>query len=101
MDKIPGLADKSSDFATFLTVSQKFKYSCVYIFHINNPMETMWKLILLQTKILNIFFGSVEHSSIFKILLTNYIWGTVSYLLQNPLWINKFFANLANKSEKN
>ena len=35
LDDVSGLADKSNDFANFLTVSQKFGYICLYIFHIN------------------------------------------------------------------
>ena len=34
MDDVSGLADKSNDFANFLTVSQKFGSICLYIFHI-------------------------------------------------------------------
>ena len=33
IDDVSGLADKSNDFAYFLTVSQKFEYICLYIFH--------------------------------------------------------------------
>ena len=33
------LADKSNAFSSFLTVSRKLKYSCLYIFHINYPEE--------------------------------------------------------------
>ena len=34
MDDVSGLADKSDDFANFLTVSRKFNVACVYVFHI-------------------------------------------------------------------
>ena len=37
MDNIPGLADKSENFANFLTVSRKFGFTCVYIFHTIYP----------------------------------------------------------------
>lgn len=37
MDDVSGLADKSGKFANFLTVSQKYGLSCVYIFHIIYP----------------------------------------------------------------
>ena len=33
MDDISGLADKSEEFANFLTVSRKYGLACVYIFH--------------------------------------------------------------------
>ena len=34
MDDVSGLADKSSEFCSFLTVSRKYRYTCVYNFHI-------------------------------------------------------------------
>ena len=37
MNNIPGLADKSENFANFLTVSRKFGFTCVYIFHTIYP----------------------------------------------------------------
>ena len=33
MDDVSGLTEESKNFASFLTVAQKYKYSCVYIFH--------------------------------------------------------------------
>ena len=33
MDHASGLADKSDDFANFLTVLREFSFSCVYVFH--------------------------------------------------------------------
>ena len=33
MDDVIGLADKSNEFCSFLTVSRKHRYSCIYIFH--------------------------------------------------------------------
>ena len=33
MDYVLALADKSNDFANFLTVSRKFNFTCVYVFH--------------------------------------------------------------------
>ena len=37
INDVSGLADKSNAFASFSTVSRKFKYNCVYIFHIIYP----------------------------------------------------------------
>ena len=37
MDDVSGLADKSNKFCNFLTVSRKYGYSCIYIFHIVFP----------------------------------------------------------------
>ena len=90
IDNVSGLADKSNAFARFWTVSQKFKYSCVYIFHIIYPEKSIWKLILLQTKVFNTL----------KIILSNCIRETLDYLPQNSLRLNRHFVNLVNRSEK-
>lgn len=63
-DGVSGLADRSNNFASFLTVAKKFKYSCVYIFHIINPEKSTWKLICSQTKVFNIFPGFAEQASV-------------------------------------
>ena len=55
MDDVSGLADTSSKFASFLTVARKYKYHCLYIFHTIHPEKSIWKTILSQTNILNIF----------------------------------------------
>ena len=41
MNDVSALADKSNNFASFLTISQKFKYKCVYIFHIIYPEKSI------------------------------------------------------------
>ena len=55
MDDVSGLADSSTKFANFLTVARKFKYHCLYIFHAIHPEKAIWKTILSQTNLLNIF----------------------------------------------
>ena len=40
-----GLEDKSNDFSNFLTVSRKFGYICLYIFHIIYPSKSIWQMI--------------------------------------------------------
>ena len=42
MDDVSGLADKSNEFCSFLTVSRKYRYSCIYIFHIVFPQLRNW-----------------------------------------------------------
>ena len=42
MGDVSGLADKSNDFANFLTVSRKFGYICLYIFHIIYLTKSIW-----------------------------------------------------------
>ena len=64
MDDIQGLADKSENFANFLTVSRKFTF--VYIFHTIYPTRNNWQMIPSQTKIFNIFPGSIQASSVIK-----------------------------------
>ena len=68
MDDVSGLTDKSNEFANFLTVSRKYRLTCVYIFHTIYLTRQNWHLILSQTKIFNFFPGSVKALSIIKIL---------------------------------
>ena len=68
MDDVSGLADESKKFAAFLTVTRKYSYSCVYIFHTIFPEKANWRLILSQTNIFNIFSASVPINSVRKIL---------------------------------
>ena len=37
MDDVSGLADNSDEFSNFLTVSRKYGYSCLYVFHTIYP----------------------------------------------------------------
>ena len=39
MDDVSGVADISKKFANFLTVSRKFGYHCVYVFHVIAPLH--------------------------------------------------------------
>ena len=68
MDDVSGLADESKKFAAFLTVTRKYNYNCVYIFHTVFPEKSNWRLILSQTNIFNIFPASVPINSVRKIL---------------------------------
>ena len=54
MDDVSGLADRSSEFANFLTVSRKYGLTCVYIFHTIYPTRQNWQ-IMFQTKVFNFF----------------------------------------------
>ena len=69
MDNVSGLADTSQKFASFLTIARKFRYHCVYISHTIHPKKSIWKSILSQTNILNVF----PLSSVKKILEANCI----------------------------
>ena len=101
MDDVSGLADTSSKFANFLTVARKYKYHCLYIFHTIHPEKSIWKTILSQTNILNIFPASVPLTSVKRILEANCVRQTTKYIPVNSLWMTKLFITLANnKNDK-
>ena len=100
MDDVSGLADESKKFAAFLTVTIKYNYNCVYIFHTVFPEKSSWKLMLSQTNILNIFAASVPINSIRKILEGACSRKTKKYILQNTFWLNRLFFVLANTNDK-
>ena len=99
-DDVSGLADESKQFANFLTVSRKYNYSCVYVFHTIYPEKSNWKTILSQTNIFNIFPASVPLNSVKKILELGCIRKTNKYIPQSSLWISRLFIELANKHYK-
>ena len=37
MDDVSGLVDSCKEFADFLTITQKYRYHCIYVFHIIIP----------------------------------------------------------------
>ena len=101
MDDVSGLADSSSKFVSFLTVARKFKYHCLYIFHLIHPEKSVWKTILSQTNLLNIFPASVPLNTVKKVLESNCIRNSNKYIPVNSLWVTKLFIRLANnQSEK-
>ena len=99
-DDVSGLADKSNKFASFLTVARKYKYNCVYIFHTIYPENTIWKTILSQTNIFNIFPASVSLSSVRRILDNSCLRKSSKYIPRTHFWINRLFIELANKNQK-
>ena len=99
-DDVSGLADKSNKFASFLTVARKYKYNCVYIFHTIYPENTIWKTILSQTNIFNIFPASVSLTSVRRILDNSCVRKSSKYIPRTYFWLNRLFIELANKSQK-
>ena len=100
-DDVSGLADNSTKFANFVTVARKFGYHCLYIFHAIHPEKAIWRTILLQTNLLNIFPASVPLSTVKRVLEANCIRSTNKYIPVNSLWVTKLFIKLANEeSEK-
>ena len=71
MDDISGIADGSHKFADFLTVCRKYRYHYIYGFHIIAPDSQVWKNMLSQTNIFNIFPSSVPCNTVAKILLSH------------------------------
>ena len=100
MDDVSGLADTSSKFERFLTVARKFGYLCVYIFHTIHPEKSIWKTILSQTNIFNIFPASVPIGTVKKLLEANCVRRTTKYIPVNSLWITKLFIQLANNENE-
>ena len=101
MDNISGLADRSNEFANVLTVGRKFSFTPLYIFHTIYPSRFIWQMIILQKKILNIFTGSLQTSSVAKILSSycnRHSYDCISY---RDLWINRMYLEISNSNEKN
>ena len=95
MDNVSGVADISKKFAYFLTVSKKFGYSCVYVFHVIVPASQIQQKIISQTNIFNIFPGSVPHNTVAKIIQSNCILQSKKLVLARSLWVNRVFTDLA------
>ena len=62
MNDVSGLADKSDKFSNFLTVTRKYGFSCLHVFHTIYLGRQSWEIIMAQTHIFNFFPGSI-HSS--------------------------------------
>ena len=100
MDDVSGLADKLKKFVSFLTVARKFDYTCVYIFHVIYPEKSIWRMILSQTNIFNIFPASVSLAQGRRILESVCIRKTRKYIPQSALWISRLFTELANRNDR-
>ena len=96
MDDVSGLTDQSKTFAISLTVARKFNYTFVYIC----PEKSIWRTILSQTNIFNIFPASVSLGSVRKILEGVSIRKTRKYIPQPALWISRLFIELANRDDR-
>ena len=99
-DDVSGLADNSVKFANFLTVARKFGYHCLYIFQAIHPEKAIWRTILSQTNLLNIFPASVPLSTVKRVLEANCIRSTNKYIPVNSLWVTKLFIKLANEESE-
>ena len=84
----------------FLTVTRKYNYNCVYIFHNVFPEKSNWTLILSQTDIFNIFPASVPINSVRKILEGACSRKIKTCIPQNAFWLNRLSFDLANTNDK-
>ena len=99
MDDVSGVADVSKKFANFLTVSRKFGYNCVYVFHVIVPAIQIWQKIS-QANIFHIFSASVSHNTVAKVIQRNCILQSKKYVRARSLLLNRVFTDLANSHEK-
>ena len=99
-DDVSGVADVFKKLANFLTVSRKFGYNCVYVFHVIVPSSQIWQKIISQTNIFNLFPTSVPYNIVAKIIQRNCILQTKKYVPARSLWLNRVFTDLTNSHEK-
>ena len=100
MDNVSGVAYISKKIANFLTVSKKFGYHCIYVFHVIAPATQIWQKILSQTNIFNIFPSSIPQITVAKILQSNCVAQSKKHVPIRSLWLNRAFTDLANTNEK-
>ena len=100
MDDVSGMADGSHKFAEFLTVSRKYRYHCIYVFHIIAPDSQVWKKNLSQTNIFNYFPSSVPYNTVAKKLQRNCRQTTKKYVPVCSVWLSRVFVDLANTNEQ-
>ena len=100
MDDVSGLADKSEEFANFLTVSRKYGLACVYIFHTIYSARQHWQMILSQTKIFNFIPGSIQATAIIRILSSFNCRYKHTYIPHRYLWITRLYLEISNSKQK-
>ena len=64
------------------------------------PTRSNWQMILSQTKILNIFSGSLEISFVIEILSSYSNRYTYEYIPHRDLWLSRLYFEISNSSEK-
>ena len=100
MDDVSGLAARSEEFANFLTVSRKFRLTCVYIFQTIYLTRQHWQMRLSQTKIFNFFPGSVQAFSIIRILSSFCNRYGHNYIPHRDPWIDWLYFEISNSTQK-
>ena len=100
MDDVSGLTDKSEEFSNFLTVSRKYGFSCLYVFHNIYPGRQSWEMMMSQTHIFNFFPGSIHSSRILKTLSLFASRQKNTYLPNQQIWLNRLYFQISNSKEK-
>ena len=95
MDDVSGLVDKSENFANLLTVSRKFGFTCIYII-LFTLQETIGKWYCHKP----IFPGSIQASSVVKVLCSYCSRYTYEYIPHRGLWINRLYFNISSSNKK-
>ena len=99
MDDVSGLADTLDVFSNFLTVSRKYRLSCVYIFHTIYPSRQNWVMIKSQTHIF-FFPGSLHNGTILRTLSLFANKYRNSYVPARNFWLSKLYFNISNSKQK-
>ena len=93
-DHVSGIADNCKKFAEFLTVCRKYRYHCIYVFHIIMPENQIWKKILSQTNIFNDFPLSVPYDTVAKILQSDCRQTTKKYVPVHSMCLNRILGGV-------
>ena len=101
MDAVSGIADSCKEFANFLTARRKYRYDCVYVFHIIIPEKEIWKKIISQTNIFDIFRCSEPFNTVSKVFQSNFVLTTTKYVPVRSMWLTRVFPDLASQNERN
>ena len=83
-----------------LNLKRKFKFTCVYIFHTIYLTRNKWHMMLSQTKIFNIFPGSIQASSVIKILTSYCSRYTYEYIPLRDLCLSRLYFDISSSNKK-
>ena len=95
MDDVSGLAERSETFSKFLT-----GLTCVYVFYTVYLGRQNWQMIISQTKMFNIFPGSVEANTIIGIISSFCTRYRYNYIPKRDLLINRLYFDISNSGTK-
>ena len=100
LDDVSGLADKSEKFSNFLTVTRKYGFSCLYVFHTIYPGRQSWEMIMSQTQDFNFFPCSIHSSRILRTLSLFASRQKNTYIPNQQVWLNRVYFQMSNSKEK-